>query len=118
VPGKSGVTLRVVVKRNDLPKVPHAIHQAVAAEVTKGGYEIEAAAKQKAPVRTGTLRRSIHTVLTNGGMTATVGPSVRYGFFVEFGTRHAGARPFLRPAYAIVAPRVVDRIKTALRGRP
>lgn len=75
-------------------------------------FRIEAGAKAKAPVDTGALRNSIYTECggqksgTPGdnpfpspkGSDAHVGPSVEYGLFVEFGTRHMGAQPFLVPA--------------------
>lgn len=101
---------------NDLPKIPAEIRSEVAAEIAKAGFDIEAAAKAKAAVRTGLMRRSIHTVLSNGGMTAKIGPSVDYGVYVEFGTRHMGARPYMRPAAALVYPKFVDRVKALLKG--
>lgn len=112
--GTTGVTIRVVSNR--LPAMPAAIKAAVMGEVSKAAFEIEAQAKAKAPVRTGTLRRSIHTVLSNGGMSAAVGPSVLYGKFVEFGTRRMGARPFMRPAAESVLPKFTAAIRAALAG--
>jgi HK97 gp10 family phage protein len=112
VAGQTGVSIKVVSNR--LPALPAAIKTLVAAEVQKAGFQIEADAKAKVPVRTATLQRSIHTVLSNGGMTATVGPSVDYGIYVEFGTRRAGARPFMRPAAEKVLPQFAAAVKSAL----
>lgn len=109
---------RLVVVRNDLPKLPPALRAAVADEIARSAFQVEAVAKAKAPVRTGTLRRSIHTVLSDGGLTARVGPSVAYGFFVEFGTRFMSARPYMRPAAALVFPRCLDRVRAILRRGP
>lgn len=111
--GRTAVSVRVVSNR--LPTYEKAVDAAVVNAVTRGGYRIEAGAKSRCPVRTGTLRRSIHTVISAGGKRATVGPSVAYGAFVELGTRRMPARPYLRPAFEQQAPRVVDEIKTALR---
>lgn len=112
--GKTGVT--VVVKSNRLPSISAQIRPAVAAEVKRATFDVEAKAKERVPVRTGTLRRSIHSVFSNGGLTGIVGPSVLYGKFVEFGTRRAGARPYLRPAAEAVLPRFAEAVKRALRG--
>ena len=100
---------------NYLPAVSSALHAGAVAEVAKAGYDIEAAAKAKTPARTGTLRRSIHTVISAGGLTATVGPSARYGRYVEMGTRHMGARPYLRPAAEAVYPRFKDAMLALTR---
>ena len=66
-----------------------------------GGFVIENEAKMLAPVKTGNLRRSIHTewsaTPTRG--EARVGPSVDYAPYLEFGTRYMHPRPFLRPAF-------------------
>lgn len=105
---------KLVVTDNRIGQVPAAIHAAVAREIERSARQIEAASKQKCPVLTGTLRRSIHTVLADGGMKATVGPSVDYGIYVELGTRHRGARPYLRPAAELELPLLVDNLKRAL----
>lgn len=110
----TGVTVRVVSNR--LPQIPAAIHQIAVREVQKAAYSIEADAKAKVAVDTGTLRRSIHSVFENGGLRGIVGPSVLYGKFVEFGTRRMGARPYMRPAAERQLPKFTAAIKAALRG--
>lgn len=110
---QTSVTLRVVSNR--LPAVTREIDQAVKDEVERAGYDVEAAAKAKSPVRTGTLRRSIHTVVSSDGTTATVGPSVEYGIYPEFGTRHMPAHPYMRPAFEMVMPKFLDRLKAAIK---
>lgn len=112
--GRTGVTVRVLSNR--LPQMPAQIHQAVVAEVQRASYDVEARAKQLAPVKTGTLRRSIHSGFENGGLTGLIGPSVLYGKFVEFGTRRMGARPYMRPAAEAVLPKFADAVKRALGG--
>lgn len=111
---KTGVT--IVVKSNRLPEISAAIRPAVVGEVKRATLQIEAGAKEKVPVRTGTLRRSIHSVFSNGGLTGIVGPSVLYGKFVEFGTRRMGARPYMRPAAEQVLPGFAAAVKRALAG--
>ena len=112
--GGTGVTVRVVSNR--LPAISAQLRPLVADEVKRATLDIEARAKARTPVRTGTLRRSIASVFENGGLTGRVGPSVLYGKFVEFGTRRMGARPFMRPAAEAVLPRFAERVKAALRG--
>jgi HK97 gp10 family phage protein len=113
---QTGITIRVI--SNKLPALPAELRADVAAEVKTATLGIEAAGKQKAPVRTGTLRRSIHSIFSADGMTGTVGPSVSYAIFVEMGTRHMGARPYMRPAAELAYPRFIDNIKALLRGLP
>lgn len=112
--GGTGVTVRVVSNR--LPAISAAIRPAVVGEVQRATFDVEAKAKAKAPVRTGTLRRSIHSVFSNGGLTGIVGPSVNYSAFVEFGTRHMAARPYMRPAAEAVLPGFAAAVKRALAG--
>lgn len=112
--GKTGVTVRVVSNR--LPEISAQIRPAVANEVKRATLDVEAKAKAMTPVRTGTLRRSIHSVFENGGLTGLVGPSVLYGKFVEFGTRRMGARPYMRPAAEAVLPKFAAAVKAALAG--
>lgn len=110
----SGVTVRIVSNR--LPQMPAAIKAICVAEVQKAAYRIEADAKSKVAVKTGTLRRSIHSVFENGGLRALIGPSVLYSRFVEFGTRRMGARPYMRPAAERNLPQFAAAIKSALGG--
>ena len=75
-------------------------------------FRVEAGAKNKAPVDTGALKNSIYTrcggkdsgqpgdtpLPAPKGHDAHVGPSMDYAMHVEFGTRRAGAQPYLVPA--------------------
>jgi len=114
MPTAQGSTIRVVY--NNLPKLPPELHKAAVDEIARSAFEVEAGAKAVVPVRTGLLRRSIHTVFELGGLRALVGPSVFYGVYVEFGTRHMAARPYMRPAAAKTLPRFIDRMKAIVRG--
>lgn len=101
---------------NTIPTIPAQLHAEAVKLVATHAYAIEAAGKEKAPVRTGTLRRSIHTVFSSGGASAVIGPSVLYGFWVEFGSRHRAARPFMRPAAELILPKFVDAMKRLVAG--
>ena len=58
--------------------------------------QVEMAAKGKAPVRTGYLQSSIYSTVKE--WVAEVGAEATYALFVELGTRHMRARPYLYPA--------------------
>lgn len=67
-------------------------------------------AKQKCPVKTGTLKRSIRPVIAlekgkaeivaggEAGVVPGVGTPIEYAAYVELGTRKQAAQPYLRPA--------------------
>lgn len=99
------------------------LERALAFGLLNLGFAIEADAKAAVPYQTGNLRRSIHTAAfhkgrrihgatdengksipdyAQGGGTATVvvGTNAGYGVFVELGTVHNRAQPFLGPALA------------------
>lgn len=82
---------------------------------------IGAAARARTPVRTGLLRASITVRSETDG--ASVGTSVRYAPYVNFGTRYVRARPFLTDAAERGAPlalaayeRTTNRALAQVRG--
>lgn len=82
-----------------------------------GGLVIQVPAQAKAAVLTGNLRRSIHTEVSIGGVSAEarVGTNVEYGPHVEFGTSSQRAQPYLRPAYDENRGRAVGEIAEVLK---
>lgn len=67
----------------------------------RGGVHYDASEPGKPPhVRTGALRASIAFAIDRDAAepTVVVGPAAKYGKWLEFGTRHMAARPFMRPA--------------------
>ena len=81
--------------------------QAVLRALTSGAELIRNPAAQKAPYKTGTLKRSIH-IEKGEGMEVLIGPDAPYGARIEFGyvgpdklgrTFHQPAQPYLRPAF-------------------
>lgn len=92
----------------------------------EGARLIRDRARKNCPVKTGTLRDSIRVrtgrvkagqrlvrVLVTTGAGLFKGETF-YGGFIEFGTSHAPAYPFIRPAFDAEAPFAVHRIATAL----
>lgn len=71
----------------------------------QAGFMFEESAKYYASgngggpqVRTGNLRASIQTEPTEEG-GAEVSPHAEYAYYVEMGTAHSHAYPYMRPAY-------------------
>ena len=79
--------LKKNVTLNDVKKV-----------VRKNGVGLQKAAQEKAPIDTGTLKRSVGIDITDSGMTATVEPTAEYSAYVEYGTRFMKAQPYMKPA--------------------
>lgn len=73
--------------------------------------EMQEQAKRNAPVRTGDLRGSITSEITDGGMTGKVAPGVDYQAYVELGTRFMHAQPYMKPAHNTQAPKFINDLK-------
>jgi hypothetical protein len=114
VAATTGVTIRVVSNR--IPELPAGLRAQVIAQVKKSTLDVQARAQQVVPVRTGTLRRSIHSIFEQGGLKGICGPSVDYGLPVEMGSRGRAARPYMRPAAEYVLPRFADELRRILGG--
>lgn len=65
--------------------------------IRKTAADIEATAKDLAPVDTGALRSGIHTT-DRGPLEARVEEGVEYAVYQEYGTSTQAGRPHLRPA--------------------
>lgn len=126
-----------------LAKLPTAMRpEIVTPALMAGGEVIAEEARVLVPVRSGNLRDSI-TVGTEplnsaaGGLTAlgetvNVGPAQGkdaehdgfYGHMIEFGTKHAAAEPFMRPAFdskkdeafEVIADRICAEIDRIAKG--
>lgn len=61
--------------------------------------KMQRAADFKKGYQSGTTKRSIHTEITDGGLTAEVGPETEYSYYLEVGTRFMEAQPFVRPPW-------------------
>jgi len=65
--------------------------------------------------RSGRLARGIAIVLDDDGLGAHVGTDVPYAWFVEFGTARTPARPFIRPVFESLEPRLRADFGVAVR---
>lgn len=92
-----------------LQKFPKNIQKNVMVGAVRAGANvIRDEARRKVPIKTGTLKKSIVSIqrkAQGGQITFSVTPSKGkpndgwYAHFVEFGTSHSSAKPFLRPAF-------------------
>jgi HK97 gp10 family phage protein len=89
-----------------------AVQRRVQAVIVRYALRIEELAKRAAPVDTGFLRSSIHTVL--GRLSAEVIAGASYAVFVELGTRFTRAQPFLFPALESVRADFYRELKAAI----
>lgn len=103
--------------------------------VRKAAFDVQAQAQVNAPVDTGFLKNSIYTVTSESSsyssvssptkkdssvlpevekpeddQTAYVAVGANYGLFVEVGTRHTPAHPYLSPAVETVRPAFEDAL--------
>jgi HK97 gp10 family phage protein len=77
-----------------LDEISHRIDQSA----HRIGQEVVQVAQTYAPVDTGFLRSSISYAYDNVSHSISFIVGAPYGIFVEYGTRHSHAHPYLRPA--------------------
>lgn len=106
----TGVTMRWRIVENNFPKIIAGMEAKAEAIVAKTAMDLEAHAKGRAPVDTGTLKNSIQaTRIGDAHWRVVVG--VDYGMYVEWGTVHMAARPFFQPAIQAVTPAFLQAIR-------
>jgi len=76
--------------------------------------DVKALARQRVPVKTGHLRRSIYAKISE--WVAEVGAEASYAMFVELGTRYMRARPFIYPAVQEFLPQLEAIIGEAIEN--
>lgn len=95
----NAVTWRIVY--NHFPEIIAGMEGKAAKIVAKTALDIEAGAKKRAPVDTGTLRGSIQARQVSAThWIVTVGAD--YGLYLEYGTRFMAAQPYFGPAIRAV----------------
>lgn len=82
----------------------------VSAEIQYAGFECQKLAKQACPVDKGRLRASIQYQKIDM-YSCQVTTNVNYSKYVEFGTVHMRARPFLMPAYVTANMHLMDALR-------
>lgn len=106
------VTWRIV--SNDFPRIAQGMEDTAEAIVAKTAMDLEGHAKSRAPWDTGTLRNSIQAAkIGKAHWRVTVGAD--YGMYVEWGTVHQAARPFIQPAIQAVTPNFLAAMRQVAR---
>lgn len=80
----------------DLGKLAARAVPAASRAIAKTAHDIEATAKQLAPVDTGNLQGSISSDIKP--LSAEIGPTASYGIYVEEGTSRMAPQPYMGPA--------------------
>lgn len=91
-----------VLEFSHLGAIAAELEGKAAAVVKKTAFDLEAHAKSVVPVDTGNLKGHIETVIESGGLAATVTAEAEYGIYIEMGTAHMPARPYMTPAAELV----------------
>lgn len=88
----------VSVGQDNTGQVIDGIGSAIGVALEKIGLLAEGYAAEKCPVDTGNLRGSIAYEVDTADDAVYIGTNVEYAPYVELGTSHQKAQPFLRPA--------------------
>lgn len=93
-----------VIKFEGIDKLEKGIRENVTMSDVKRavrhhGAKLQKKAQKNAPVDAGDLKGSIGLELSDGGLAATVEPTMEYSAYVELGTRKMKAQPYLKPAF-------------------
>lgn len=100
---------------NKLSKMNIIVQTETKIALKEAGMKIQADAKRNVLVDTGRLKNSITTEVWNNGYTITVGTSVKYAPYVEYGTMKWSGKPFLRPAYKSNTENIQKELKKILQ---
>ena len=100
----------VTVRFNKVPQLSGNLRKLAAEAVEGAALQTEAIAKPLAPVDTGFLRSSIQAAKGDNELTWEVAVGAEYGIFLEHGTVHMPARPFITPAVEIVRPQFLSQM--------
>lgn len=108
--------MTVQVNEDNTGKVTEGIESAIAVALEKIGLLAENYAAKKCPIDTGNLRGSITYEVDAGDNAVYIGTNVEYAPYVELGTSHQKAQPFLRPAASEHGAQYRQVLKKALGG--
>lgn len=109
-----GVRISWRIVENRFPSIIAGMEAKAEAIVAKTAMDLEAHAKSRAPVDTGTLKNSIQaTRVGDAHWRVVVG--VDYGMYVEWGTVHMAAQPFFQPAIQAVTPAFLTAIRQVVQ---
>jgi HK97 gp10 family phage protein len=101
----AGVDLDDAAFRAALPRALKAIELRSEGDLIRLGIRVQNEARRLAAVDTGRMRSSVQHVpgRDSRGPFVDVGTNVEYAPYVEYGTVHSPAQPFMRPALLLAA---------------
>ena len=113
----------ITIKVNGIPEALASLKryqkrkkEQIKIELRIGAFKVEALAKDVVAVLTGRLKSSVTTDDSDiEVLIMRVGTNVFYGPYVEFGTKHMEARPYLFPAFFTYENEIVKAIGRVLR---
>lgn len=94
----SDISGLVEIRQDNREAIADAIDRALVAALEEVGLVAEGYAKRACPVDTGRLRNSITHIVDEGTRHVVIGTNVEYAPYVELGTRHQKAQPYLKTA--------------------
>lgn len=101
---------------NKLRRLPDSVQDKVKAATLQGAEMIADDARNRVPVRSGKLKRSIKARRSEKNeFGAVAGSDEFYSRFVEFGTQKTTAQPFLFPAFKANRKRVMDNVRRSVK---
>ena len=125
-----------IVVYDFLPELAFKLQEATSRVVRKAAFDIIADAKRGAPVDTGFLKNSIYMVTPEKSTYDRIGEPVKegqevleevtppdspteaivavaasYGIYVEYGSEHGPAQPYLTPAVEYVYPQFIHALE-------
>ena len=107
----AGVSVRIVIKRNDFPAAPGKMAQAIGDAFAQAAPELLTEMQGRTPVDTGELRASESASVGAKQLTLTAGTD--HCVYVEMGTRHMAAQPYMRPTVEGAAGTIGSAIASA-----
>lgn len=110
--GRDGI--RVVVRDNNFPRIKRNMQANMAQAFAKTANDVAGDAIAAAPVLTGYLKNSIQA-FSLGPFHWVVRVGAEYGVYIEMGTRHMSARPFLHPAFERHIPILIAMLTGGLK---
>ncbi|GIP38641.1 hypothetical protein J31TS4_19210 [Paenibacillus sp. J31TS4] len=99
-----------------LNKIETESRKAVRSQVRKSANAIRKNARDRVAVKSGALQKTITAKYSKDQLAAEIGPRSWRAHFIEFGTVHARAKPFMTPSWEEERPRFMDGIKSAVKG--
>lgn len=114
------MTISIKINRNDLALKNGAIKAAVAQEIRRAAFALEAREKEiiveKDVIDTGALLNGTQAVRdSDDGLRWIVGNAQEYSAAQNYGTVFIPARPFVEPAVDDVRPQFIENMKRAIK---